>query len=56
MIHPLDSVTSTTTEKSKELSIDLKEHIIDFEQVRKVTWSNYKAVTGPKINCTNNCL
>ena len=27
-----------------------------FEQVRKVTLSHFKAVTGPKINCSNSCL
>ena len=29
LIQPLDSATKTTTSKSKELSIDLKDHIID---------------------------
>lgn len=32
LIHPLDSVTNTTMGKSKELSIDLKEYIIDLNK------------------------
>ena len=32
LIHPLDSITNITMGKSKEFSIDLKEHIIDLNK------------------------
>ena len=35
LIHPLDSATNTTMGRSKELSIDLKEHIIDLNKPGK---------------------
>ena len=51
LIQPLDSATNTTMGKSKELSIDLKKAHFWFDSVREVTWSHFKSVTGPEINC-----
>ena len=42
--------------KSKELSINLKEGNFDLNKSGKTLGSISKAVTGPKINCANNCL
>ena len=52
LIHPLVSTTNTTKGKSEELSIDLKEPVIDLNKSGKSSG----AVTRPKINCTNYCL
>ena len=53
LIHTLDSTTNTTMGKSKHLSE--RAHYW-FEQLREVTRSHFKAVTGLKINSTHNCI
>ena len=45
MIHPLDLATNTTMGKSKELSIDLKEHIIDLNKSGKSHAANKRRLS-----------
>ena len=58
LVQPLDSATKITMRQSLR---SWAQHWSEgphywFEQVKKYTWSHFKAVTGPKINCTNNFL
>ena len=56
LIHPLDSDTNATMEKVYGGQHWSERAHYWFEQVRKVTLRHFKAVTGPKINYTNNCM
>ena len=48
--HPFDSATNTTMGKSMELSIDLKDHIIDLQKSGKSLAAISKQLQVPKSN------
>ena len=48
LIHPLDSAANTTVGKSKELSIDLEEHIIDLNKSGKSLEAISKQLQVPR--------
>ena len=50
LIQPLDSATNTTVGKSKELSIDLEEPIIDLNKSRKSIGSISKQLHGTSVS------
>ena len=48
LTHPLDWVTNTTMKQSKELSIDLKKHIIDLIKSGESLGAILKQLQGPR--------
>ena len=54
LIHQLDSVTDSTMGQSRAQHWSERAQYW-FERDRKVTWSHFRTVTGPEINCTNSC-